>query len=82
MLLVQHKIDLLCVDLRLLSDLRHASHLFSLVVAPQFDRSPLVSFLYERGWRQNFNRSGFPGPDEEVICFSLESFLWFNGFLC
>lgn len=29
-------------------------------------RSPLVSFLYERGWRQNFNRSGFPGLDEEV----------------
>ncbi|KAK4431804.1 putative methyltransferase, chloroplastic [Sesamum alatum] len=28
-------------------------------------RSPLVSFVYERGWRQNFNRSGFPGPDEE-----------------
>lgn len=28
-------------------------------------RSPLVSFLYERGWRQTFNRSGFPGPDEE-----------------
>uniref|UniRef100_A0ACD5UI35 Uncharacterized protein n=1 Tax=Avena sativa TaxID=4498 RepID=A0ACD5UI35_AVESA len=28
-------------------------------------RSPLVSFLYERGWRQNFNRSGFPGRDEE-----------------
>ncbi|KAL3629646.1 hypothetical protein CASFOL_026868 [Castilleja foliolosa] len=27
--------------------------------------SPLVSFVYERGWRQNFNRSGFPGPDEE-----------------
>lgn len=32
-------------------------------------RSPLVSFLYERGWRQNFSRSGFPGPDEEV-CFN------------
>ena len=31
-----------------------------------FTRSPLVSFLYERGWRQNFNRSGFPGPDDEV----------------
>ncbi|GJM97864.1 hypothetical protein PR202_ga14821 [Eleusine coracana subsp. coracana] len=29
-------------------------------------RSPFVSFLYERGWRQNFNRSGFPGLDEEV----------------
>ncbi|KAJ8560792.1 hypothetical protein K7X08_022652 [Anisodus acutangulus] len=28
-------------------------------------RSPVVSFLYERGWRQSFNRSGFPGPDEE-----------------
>ncbi|KAH0449677.1 hypothetical protein IEQ34_020369 [Dendrobium chrysotoxum] len=28
-------------------------------------RSPLVSFLYERGWRQNFIRSGFPGLDEE-----------------
>ncbi|KAM0057068.1 putative demethylmenaquinone methyltransferase transcription factor C2H2 family [Helianthus debilis subsp. tardiflorus] len=28
-------------------------------------RSPLVSFLYERGWRQNFNLTGFPGPDEE-----------------
>ncbi|XP_007202300.1 uncharacterized methyltransferase At2g41040, chloroplastic [Prunus persica] len=28
-------------------------------------RNPLVSFLYERGWRQNFNRSGFPGLDEE-----------------
>ncbi|OWM72861.1 hypothetical protein CDL15_Pgr021167 [Punica granatum] len=23
-------------------------------------RIPLVSFLYERGWRQNFKRSGFP----------------------
>lgn len=29
-------------------------------------KSPLVSFLYERGWRQSFNQSGFPGPDEEV----------------
>ncbi|CAN0901119.1 Uncharacterized methyltransferase At2g41040, chloroplastic [Linum grandiflorum] len=28
-------------------------------------RSPLVSFLYERGWRQSFNGSGFPGPEEE-----------------
>ncbi|KAJ6741896.1 hypothetical protein OIU85_016025 [Salix viminalis] len=30
-----------------------------------FSGIPLVSFLYERGWRQNFNQSGFPGPDEE-----------------
>ncbi|KAF3666855.1 hypothetical protein FXO37_10331 [Capsicum annuum] len=28
-------------------------------------RSPVVSFLYERGWRQAFNQSGFPGADEE-----------------
>lgn len=28
-------------------------------------RSPVVSFVYERGWRQNFARAGFPGPDEE-----------------
>ncbi|KAF8033872.1 hypothetical protein BT93_C0213 [Corymbia citriodora subsp. variegata] len=28
-------------------------------------RSPLVAFLYERGWRQNFNYGGFPGQDEE-----------------
>ncbi|XP_035843339.1 uncharacterized methyltransferase At2g41040, chloroplastic isoform X2 [Helianthus annuus] len=30
-----------------------------------FNLSPLVSFLYERGWRQNFRTRGFPGPDEE-----------------
>ncbi|EFJ12612.1 hypothetical protein SELMODRAFT_235009 [Selaginella moellendorffii] len=29
-------------------------------------RNPLVSLIYERGWRQNFERSGFPGPDEEL----------------
>ncbi|XP_028790167.1 uncharacterized methyltransferase At2g41040, chloroplastic-like isoform X1 [Neltuma alba] len=34
-------------------------------VRTELFRSPLVSFLYERGWRQNFNRSGFPGRDEE-----------------
>ncbi|KAA8535256.1 hypothetical protein F0562_030259 [Nyssa sinensis] len=36
-------------------------------VRTELFRSPLVSFLYERGWRQNFNLSGFPGPDEEFI---------------
>lgn len=29
-------------------------------------RTPLVSFLYERGWRQNFIWGGFPGPEKEV----------------
>jgi len=28
-------------------------------------QSPLVSFIYERGWRQQFRLSGFPGPDAE-----------------
>jgi len=28
-------------------------------------RSPLLPFLYERGWRQNFRRAGFPGIDKE-----------------
>ncbi|KAK2396581.1 S-adenosyl-L-methionine-dependent methyltransferase superfamily protein [Trifolium repens] len=34
-------------------------------VRTELFRSPLVSFLYERGWRQNFRQSGFPGLDEE-----------------
>lgn len=28
--------------------------------------SPTVSFAYERGWRQGFQRAGFPGPDREA----------------
>ncbi|KAB5514592.1 hypothetical protein DKX38_028498 [Salix brachista] len=36
-------------------------------VRTEIFRSPLVSFLYERGWRQSFNQSGFPGP-AEVVC--------------
>lgn len=32
----------------------------------QIFRSPIVSFVYERGWRQSFGGRGFPGPDEEV----------------
>lgn len=27
--------------------------------------SPLVSFAYERGWRQRFSAAGFPGADKE-----------------
>jgi|EP00670_Eutreptiella_braarudii_P006864 ubiquinone/menaquinone biosynthesis C-methylase UbiE len=27
--------------------------------------NPIVSSIYERGWRQSFARAGFPGPDEE-----------------
>ncbi|GKV32723.1 hypothetical protein SLEP1_g41310 [Rubroshorea leprosula] len=31
----------------------------------EFFRLPLISFLYERGWRQNFIWGGFPGPEKE-----------------
>ena len=31
----------------------------------QLFRSPLISYLYERGWRQGFERAGFPGIDVE-----------------
>ena len=31
----------------------------------QFFRTPVMAFLYERGWRQNFNAAGFPGIDRE-----------------
>ena len=30
-------------------------------------RSPVVSFLYERGWRESFRRSGFPGVAAEFV---------------
>jgi hypothetical protein len=28
-------------------------------------RQPLISFVYERGWRQGFAAAGFPGPEKE-----------------
>ncbi|WCJ44485.1 S-adenosyl-L-methionine-dependent methyltransferases superfamily protein [Euphorbia peplus] len=34
-------------------------------LATEFFRTPLISFLYERGWRQNFVWGGFPGPEKE-----------------
>jgi len=30
-------------------------------------RNPLTAFLYERGWRQNFNNYGFKGIDAEFL---------------
>ncbi|PKA60498.1 putative methyltransferase [Apostasia shenzhenica] len=33
--------------------------------ATEIFRTSLVSFLYERGWRQNFVWGGFPGPEKE-----------------
>ncbi|KAK6940147.1 Methyltransferase type 11 [Dillenia turbinata] len=35
-------------------------------IMTEFFRIPLVSFVYERGWRQSFSFwSGFPGPEKE-----------------
>ncbi|KAJ7979033.1 S-adenosylmethionine-dependent methyltransferase [Quillaja saponaria] len=51
------------LDLTLTAGLREYTE--TKPVGTELFRSPLVSFLYERGWRQNFNRRGFPGPDEE-----------------
>ena len=31
----------------------------------QLFSSPVIAFLYERGWRQNFRNAGFPGIDTE-----------------
>ncbi|XP_062196137.1 uncharacterized methyltransferase At1g78140, chloroplastic isoform X2 [Phragmites australis] len=37
----------------------------SMPAATEFFRTPLISFLYERGWRQNFIWGGFPGLERE-----------------
>ncbi|KAM4075103.1 hypothetical protein ACB094_10G144400 [Castanea mollissima] len=35
-------------------------------ISTEFFRFPLISFLYERGWRQSFSIwGGFPGPEKE-----------------
>ncbi|XP_074273187.1 putative methyltransferase At1g78140, chloroplastic [Silene latifolia] len=31
----------------------------------EFFSAPAMSFIYERGWRQNFGLGGYPGPDRE-----------------
>ncbi|XVF39504.1 hypothetical protein PTKIN_Ptkin01aG0039900 [Pterospermum kingtungense] len=37
----------------------------SMPLATELFRTPVVSFLYERGWRQNFIFGGFPGLEKE-----------------
>ncbi|XP_004299641.1 PREDICTED: uncharacterized methyltransferase At1g78140, chloroplastic [Fragaria vesca subsp. vesca] len=38
----------------------------SMPASTEFFRIPLISFLYERGWRQSFSVwGGFPGPEKE-----------------
>lgn len=43
------------------------------IVTQELFRSPLTSFLYERGWRDNFKTAGFPGIDTEFL--DLEIFM-------
>ncbi|KAG0499601.1 hypothetical protein HPP92_004292 [Vanilla planifolia] len=50
-------------DLTIASGLKDYSE--PMTVATELFRNPLVSFLYERGWRQNFIWGGFPGPERE-----------------
>lgn len=45
----------------------------SAIVTQELFRSPLTSFLYERGWRDNFRTAGFPGIDTEFL--DLEIFM-------
>ncbi|KAK9270746.1 hypothetical protein L1049_026329 [Liquidambar formosana] len=37
----------------------------SMPLSTELFRTPLVSFLYERGWRQSFSTGFFPGPEKE-----------------
>ena len=43
------------------------------VVKQDLFRLPITSFLYERGWRDNFKNFGFPGIEEEFNEFMLLS---------
>ncbi|GAB4845055.1 hypothetical protein Ancab_038461 [Ancistrocladus abbreviatus] len=40
-------------------------YVVSMPPATELFRTPLISFLYERGWRQNFGLGGYPGPEKE-----------------
>ena len=34
-------------------------------MSSRFFQNPLLSTIYERGYRQNFQNAGFPGPELE-----------------
>ncbi|KAJ8433759.1 hypothetical protein Cgig2_025922 [Carnegiea gigantea] len=51
------------VDLTAASGVKNYSE--SMPLATEFFRTPIIGFLYERGWRQNFGFGGFPGPEKE-----------------
>ncbi|KNA22133.1 hypothetical protein SOVF_036590 [Spinacia oleracea] len=37
----------------------------SMAPVTEFFSTPIMSYVYERGWRQNFGLGGYPGPDRE-----------------
>ncbi|KAJ4836237.1 hypothetical protein Tsubulata_042762 [Turnera subulata] len=51
------------LDLTLASGAQEYGNVMPL--ATELFRLPVVSYLYERGWRQNFFLGGFPGPEKE-----------------
>ncbi|KAJ0241508.1 putative methyltransferase [Hirschfeldia incana] len=51
------------LDLAVSSGTKHYTEPLPLSI--ELFRNPLVSFLYERGWRQTFICGGFPGPEKE-----------------
>lgn len=53
------------VDLTLSSGAGSAVYTESLWGGVQIFRNPLVSYVYERGWRQGFAWAGFPGEQRE-----------------
>eukprot|EP00210_Caulerpa_lentillifera_P006553 g6258.t1 len=53
------------VDMTLSSGVRNLDYALTTGVGTTLFQNPLVGFIYERGWRQQFATSGFPGPDRE-----------------
>lgn len=53
------------VDLTLASGAPDTAYTLSNGTGMTTFQNPLVGFVYERGWRQNFRAAGFPGPDRE-----------------
>eukprot|EP00878_Enallax_costatus_P015619 GHUV01016361.1.p1 GENE.GHUV01016361.1~~GHUV01016361.1.p1 ORF type:complete len:367 (+),score=104.38 GHUV01016361.1:734-1834(+) len=53
------------LDLTLTSGIQQQVYKQKMWQGTELFRQPLVSFVYERGWRQNFAGAGFPGPEKE-----------------
>ena len=52
-------------DMTLSSGAKATEYTLSNGVGTSTFQNPFVGFVYERGWRQQFARAGFPGPDRE-----------------